>query len=265
MEVAMNRHERLSGLLELLGERGRVEVDELADELTVSAATIRRDLDHLAEQQLLTRTRGGAVVNNVSYDLPLRYKSGRRAPEKSKIGQAAAGLVSAGDVIGLNGGTTTTEVARAVATRGDLARPSDGPTLTVVTNALNIANELAVRQHIKLVVTGGVARPQSFELTGPLATKVLNDITLDVLFLGVDAIDADSGAYAHHEGEASINALMVDRAQRVVVVADSSKLGCRAFARICAIPRIHALVTDSDASEAVVAGFRSVGLAVHQD
>ncbi|MBC6450694.1 DeoR/GlpR family DNA-binding transcription regulator [Actinokineospora xionganensis] len=260
----MDRHERLSAMLELLGRRGRVEIEDLAAGLTVSAATIRRDLDHLAEQQLLTRTRGGAVVNNVSYELPLRYKSGRRAPEKSKIAQCAAALVAQGDVIGLNGGTTTTEVARALATRGDLARTSDGRTLTVVTNALNIANELAVRQNIKLVVTGGVARPQSFELTGPLATRVLGDIGLDILFLGVDAFDPDSGAYAHHEGEASINALMVQRASKVVVVADSSKLGRHAFTRICPLSGINALVTDSGAPADVIAAFQSAGVAVHQ-
>lgn len=260
----MDRHERLSAMLELLGLRGRVEIEDLAAGLAVSAATIRRDLDHLAEQQLLTRTRGGAVVNNVSYELPLRYKSGRRAPEKSKIAQGAAALVAQGDVVGLNGGTTTTEVARALATRGDLVRTADGRTLTVVTNALNIANELAVRQNIKLVVTGGVARPQSFELTGPLATRVLGDIGLDILFLGVDALDPDSGAYAHHEGEASVNALMVQRAARVVVVADSSKLGRHAFTRICPLARVNALVTDSDAPVEVVTAFRAAGIEVHQ-
>lgn len=260
----MDRHERLSAMLELLGRRGRVEIEDLAAGLTVSAATIRRDLDHLAEQQLLTRTRGGAVVNNVSYELPLRYKSGRRAPEKSKIAHCAAGLVAQGDVVGLNGGTTTTEVARALATRGDLARTSDGRTLTVVTNALNIANELAVRQNIKLVVTGGVARPQSFELTGPLATRVLGDIGLDILFLGVDAFDPDTGAYAHHEGEASINALMVQRSTRVVVVADSSKLGRHAFTRICPLSAIDALVTDSGAPPDVIVAFQSAGVFVHQ-
>ncbi|MGH3859645.1 DeoR/GlpR family DNA-binding transcription regulator [Actinokineospora sp.] len=260
----MDRHERLSAMLELLGQRGRVEIEDLAAGLTVSAATIRRDLDHLADQQLLTRTRGGAVVNNVSYELPLRYKSGRRAPEKSKIAYSAAGLVAQGDVVGLNGGTTTTEVARALATRGDLSRTTDGRTLTVVTNALNIANELAVRQNIKLVVTGGVARPQSFELSGPLAMRVLGDIGLDILFLGVDAFDPDTGAYAHHEGEASINALMVQRATKVVVVADSSKLGRHAFTRICPVGAINALVTDAGAPADVIAAFQSAGVSVHQ-
>ena len=115
----------------------------------------------------------------------------------------------------------------------------------MVTNALNIATELAVRQHIKIVTTGGVARPQSYELTGPLATGVLEQVTLDLAILGVDAIDAAAGATAHHEGEASINRLMARQASKVVIVADSSKVGRRAFARICAAAEIDVLVTDT--------------------
>ena len=92
----VDRYERLSTLLDLLGQRGKVDVDDLAEELDVSAATIRRDLDHLADQQLLTRTRGGAVANNVAYDLPLRYKTARHASEKERIGARRGGARRAG-------------------------------------------------------------------------------------------------------------------------------------------------------------------------
>lgn len=257
----MDRYERLSALLDMLGQSGKVDVEDLARDLDVSAATIRRDLDHLAEQQLLTRTRGGAVANNVAYDLPLRYKTARHASEKERIGKAAAALVSRGAVIGLNGGTTTTEIGRALAIRPDFAQ-SDEPGVTVVTNALNIANELAVRPHVKIVVTGGVARPQSFELSGPLATRILDEITLDIIFLGVDAVDPLRGAYAHHEGEASINRLMTQRARQVVCIADSSKLGRHAFAQICPTSAINILITDSDAPAEVVAAFETEGVDV---
>ncbi|MBC6449877.1 DeoR/GlpR family DNA-binding transcription regulator [Actinokineospora xionganensis] len=257
----MDRYERLSALLDMLGQSGKVDVEDLARDLDVSAATIRRDLDHLAEQQLLTRTRGGAVANNVAYDLPLRYKTARHASEKERIGKAAAALVSRGAVIGLNGGTTTTEIGRALAIRPDFAQ-SDEPGVTVVTNALNIANELAVRPHVKIVVTGGVARPQSFELSGPLATRILDEITLDIIFLGVDAVDPLRGAYAHHEGEASINRLMTQRARQVVCIADSSKLGKHAFAQICPTAAINILITDSEASAETVAAFEAEGVDV---
>ncbi len=241
----MSRYRRWNELLELLAAAGQLQVEDAAKALDVSAATVRRDFDELAQQQMLTRIRGGAVAKGVNYDLPLRYKSERHPSEKQRIAAVAAGLVRAGQVAGLNGGTTTTEVARALATRPDLASGAPSPAVPVVTNARNIATELAVRQHIKIVTTGGVARPQSYELTGPLATGVLEQVTLDVAILGVDGIDAVAGATAHHEGEASINRLMARQASRVIVAADSSKVGRRAFARICTTGEIDVLVTDT--------------------
>jgi DeoR/GlpR family transcriptional regulator of sugar metabolism len=241
---------------------GQLSVAEAATRLGVSQATIRRDLDQLAKQQLLTRTRGGALAGHVSYDLPLRYKTARRAPEKQRIGRAAAALVAAGAAVALNGGTTASEVARALATRPDLQAGTGSPAVTVVTNAMNIANELVVRPHIKIVVTGGVTRDQSYELIGPFATLVLAELTLDWAILGVDALDPRAGATAHHEGEASINHLMATRAAQVMVVADSSKLGQRAFARVCRVDEIDVIVTDTDADPAALAGFAERGVRI---
>jgi DeoR family transcriptional regulator of aga operon len=258
----VDRYARWNTLLELLAESGRVSVEDAAAKLDVSQATIRRDFDQLAQQQMITRTRGGAVANGVSYDLPLRYKTAKHSAEKQRIGAAAAALVSPGMVVGLNGGTTTTEVARALAVRPDLARSADSAQLTVVTNALNIANELLVRSRMKIVVTGGVVRPQSFELVGPLGGGILREVTLDIVLLGVDALDVQLGAAAHHEGEAAMNNLMVARARRVVIIADGSKLGGHAFARICPLDRIDTLVTDSGAAPAMLDAFRETGLRV---
>ncbi|MBT3152591.1 DeoR/GlpR transcriptional regulator [Streptomyces sp. CHD11] len=256
----MSRDARWKTLLELLVERGRLDVEEAAAELAVSAATIRRDLDQLAEQQMLVRTRGGAVVHGVSYELPLRYKTARHASEKQRVAKAVADLVVPGEAVGLTGGTTTTEVARALAVRADLT--SGSPALTVVTNALNIANELAVRPQFKIVLTGGVARAQSYELVGPLADGVLRQITLDVAVLGVVAFDAEHGAAAHDEAEAAVNRLLCERAERVIVAADSSKLGGRAFARICATESVGTLVTDSAVTPETVRRFEETGLRV---
>ncbi|MFF9588592.1 DeoR/GlpR family DNA-binding transcription regulator [Streptomyces sp. NPDC014646] len=262
----MSREARWNALLELVGRNGRVEVEDAAATLDVSAATIRRDLDQLAEQQLLTRTRGGAVAHGVGYELALRYKTGRHAPEKQAIGRAVSELVAVGEVVGLTGGTTLTEVARSLAVRsdvvGDISAPGGQPALTVVTNALNIANELVIRPQIKIVVTGGVARPQSYELTGPLASGVLGEITLDVAVLGVNAIDTERGAYVHHEGEASINRLLAQQAQRVVVAADSSKIGKRAFARVCDLGQVDFLVTDKGITPEAAARFAEAGVTV---
>src|SRR6201991_355899 len=130
--VLVDRYARWNALLELLAESGRVSVEDAADRLNVSQATIRRDFDQLAQQQMITRTRGGAVANGVSYDLPLRYKTAKHSAEKQRIGAAAAALVAPGMVVGLNGGTTTTEVARALAVRPELAGTPDDAPLTLV-------------------------------------------------------------------------------------------------------------------------------------
>lgn len=259
----MSRYRRWNELLELLARGGQVDVEHAAKMLAVSKATIRRDFDELAKQQMLTRIRGGAVAQRVTYDLPLRYKTERHPSEKQRIAALAARLVQPGQTAGLNGGTTTTEVARAIATRPDLnSGASQSPAVTIVTNALNIASELAVRQHIKIVATGGVARPQSYELTGPLATGVLEQVRLDIAILGVDGIDAVAGATAHHEGEASINRLMASRAAQVVVVADSSKVGRRAFACICTAAGVDVLVTDTGIAAADAASLSDAGVKV---
>lgn len=257
----MTRHDRLSALLDLVMERGSVHIDDIIVELGVSPATARRDLDALAEQQLLTRTRGGASSNPTSSDLPLRYKASRQTKEKHRIAQAAAALVQPSDVVGLNGGTTTTEVGREIATLPAL-QGTDSTEVVVVTNAVNIANELTVRQHVRVVMTGGVARSRSYELTGPLAQRILDDITIDLLFLGVNAVEADGGAAAHDEGEAAINAALVSRSKRVVVVCDGTKIGQTAFARICPTTAITMIITDDTADVSAVQQLRDAGVDV---
>jgi DeoR/GlpR family transcriptional regulator of sugar metabolism len=258
----MNRYERWSVLLEMLTENGRLDIEETAERLHVSTATVRRDFDELAAQQLLSRTRGGATAHSVSYDLPLRFKVARHAPEKQRIASVAAQMIAVGSTVGINGGTTATEVARALATRADLAGEQRGPAVTVVTNALNIAQELVVRPYLHVVTTGGVGSPKSYELVGPIASAMLERVALDLTILGVDALDWEHGASAHNEAEATVNQMLAARARHVVVVADSSKLGRRAFSRICPIVDVTTLVTDGDASEEVVARFSELGVRV---
>lgn len=258
----MNRAERMNALLDLLAETGRIEVDDIVAKLNVSAATARRDLDSLAAQQLLTRTRGGAIGQSVAYDLPIRYKKEQHAPQKQRIAQAASTLVRRGDVVGLCGGTTSTAVATALGTRADLAELSPHPTLTVVTNAINIAAQLVMRPQIKTVVTGGVVHPRSYELVGPYSDIVLEQITLDVAFVGVNGIDAAFGATVHDEREAAVNTLMARRAGRAVIVADSSKIGRRAFATLGEAHLFDTLITDDRVTQEQLRAFDDAGLRV---
>jgi DeoR family transcriptional regulator, aga operon transcriptional repressor len=249
----MRRADRLSEILQVLSNDGAADVGALAARLGVSEATVRRDLHLLQEQRMLARTHGGAVASDVMYELPLRYKAARHQAEKGRIAREAATRVADGSVVGLTGGTTTTEVARALLERQGL---------TVVTNALNIAGELAIRSELKLVVTGGTARPESYELVGPLAERALDDMNLDIAIVGVDGIAPAEGLTTHHEVEAHTNRTMLDRARTVVVVADSSKLGLVAFARICPLDAVDELITDVAADASTVAAIREAGVSV---
>jgi DeoR family transcriptional regulator, aga operon transcriptional repressor len=249
----MQQSERLSAILERLAIDGTIGVHEIAEELDVSTATVRRDLQLLEGQRLLGRTHGGAVSHGVLYELPLRYKSTRQTEQKRRIAREAASRVMEGWAIGLTGGTTTTEVARALV---------DRPALTVVTNALNIAAEIAVRPNLKLVVTGGVARPESYELVGPIAEASLQGLNLDMVFLAVDGISPRAHLTTHHEVEAGTDRALIERADRVIVVADSSKIGQVAFARICSLNDVGELITDSGADRQEIAALQERGLQV---
>lgn len=251
--MTVRQAERVGTIVERLSATGSLSVTQLSDELGVSAATIRRDLQLLEDQRLLRRTHGGAVSQGVLYELPLRYKTARHQEQKRRVARAAAERVTDGMAIGLTGGTTTTEVARSVIDRQHL---------TVVTNALNIASELAIRPNLKLVVTGGYARAESYELVGPLAEQSLAGLNLDVVFLGTDGISPNAGLTTHHEVEAHTDLALIERARRVVVVADSSKIGIVAFAQICTIDRVHELITDVDADPGLVAELHEAGVRV---
>jgi DeoR family transcriptional regulator, aga operon transcriptional repressor len=261
-DLTPDRARRWDLLLDLLAERGRLSVAEVAARLRVSEATVRRDFTALAEQRLVTRTHGGVVAASVAYDLPARYRS--RADATERIAAAAAQQVDLGMVVGFNGGRTTTAVARRVAARDDLASSAGRPGITVVTNALNIATEMVLRPHIRTVTLGGVVRPYSYELTGDLARLVLDQLWLDVLVLGVEGLDPVAGATCHDDSEAGVDAAMVARTRRVVVVAAADKVGTRSFARICGPEAIDVLVTDAAADPALVADLRAVGIDVVQ-
>jgi DeoR family transcriptional regulator of aga operon len=250
----VRKFERFGVILEQLAINGSASVEQLSELLDVSGATVRRDLRQLGDQHLLARTHGGAVGQAVSYELPVRYRAKQRSAQKRRIGEAAAALVPEDGVVGITGGTTTTEAARALASRADL---------TVVTNALNIAAELAIRPNLALIVTGGTVRSASFELVGPIAEQTLSGYHLDVALLGVDGIETSAGCTTHDDTEARTNSMLVQRAKQCVVVADSTKLGKVAFATICPLSSVNVLITDSEADPVELATLRSAGLDVH--
>jgi len=247
----LRRADRVSGILERLAQDGSVDAGRLATEFKVSAATIRRDLQMLEDQKLLSRTHGGAVTADVAYELPVLYRGGHHREQKRAIARCAAARLPHGPLtIGFTGGTTTYEVARLVAERFDL---------TVVTNALNIAVDLALRPRLKLIMTGGVSRTQSYEVVGPLADRALAGLNIGVAVIGVDGISARGGLTTHDEIEAHTNAAMIARADRVMVVADGSKIGQIYLARMCSVTEVSELITDSSADPAALDAIRRGG------
>jgi len=158
-------------------------------------------------------------------------------------------MVPRGAVIGLCGGTTATAIVEALMSRADIMEPATDPSLTVVTNAINIAMQLAIRPQIKTVVTGGVVHARSYELVGAYTDAVLGSVTLDYAFIGVNGIDPAIGPTSHDEREAAVNALMASRATHPVLVADSSKLDKRAFAQIGPRRLFSTLITDSGVTD----------------
>jgi DeoR family transcriptional regulator of aga operon len=225
-------------ILNILSEEGKVFVHELSNAFKVSEVTIRNDLDQLEKKNLLIRARGGAMISNnvVSFDQRISEKNKLNLKEKMKIGAKAATLVQDGDTIILDSGTTTSEVAKNLEGVRDL---------TVITNALNIANILINFQNLNLIIPGGMLRKTSLSLVGPIAEKSLRGLFVDKLIMGVDGFDTHSGIYTPNVEEAHINNLMISIARQVILVTDSSKFNRKSLAFICGTDQIDQVVTDS--------------------
>lgn len=248
----MLARQRQQKILELLSREGGVKVSELSRRLDVSEMTVRRDMDALEARGLLARIHGGAVAVDIVAEQGFTEKRDLLLEQKQRIGRLAATLLETGMVAGLSAGTTTTEVARFL--------PRDS-SISLVTNSITIAWELA-DSPLNIVLTGGDLRGASYALVGPLAMASLEGLWLDLLFLGVNGISVNGGLTTPNLAEAEINARLVERARRVVVVADHSKLGRTAFGRIAGLERADLLITSSEADPQQVQLLQNKGLKV---
>jgi len=230
--------ERRRRVLATLERKESVTVAELAATLGVSSVTVRSDLDALAAAGLLLRSHGGAVRrSDVLRDLPLHVKQTLHHPQKLRIAARAAELVEEGETVLLDSGTTTLEIARRLRVRRLGA-------LTVITNALNIALELAATPQLRLIMLGGILRPVSLSFVGPQAVQALRGLNADRAFIGVDGLDPDHGLSTPDVLEAQLGAVMMQVARQVVIVADASKLGRRSLSVIGQLARGHVVITD---------------------
>jgi len=237
----MLSEERRREILELLQSEGRVLVGDLSKRFRTSLITIRKDLQVLHHTGQLERTHGGAlpVKNGALYDRTLHEKERLHRREKLRIATAAAAMIRSGQVVILDSGTTTTAIAKAC---------RHFKNLTIITNATNVAEELAGTS-VEVILTGGTLRANSFSLVGPLAEESLHRLSADLLFLAVDGFDVGYGLTTPNLLEARVNRAMAEAARRTIVVCDSSKFGRRSLSLILPTTAVHETITDRNISK----------------
>lgn len=234
---------RRAGILEELEGKGEVSVKDLSKMFKISEVTIRNDLAQLEKQNMLVRARGGAIkikFYRIGTDPSIAQKQKEFLKEKQRIAKAAINLISDGDTIVLDSGSTTTEIAKNL---------KQFRNLTIITNALNIASILAEYEGINIFMPGGSLRKKSLSLVGVLADENFEKFYCDKLFLGADGLDTTHGLSTPDSEEAHLNQVMIKIARKVIVVADSSKFERRRFAFIGPVSDIDVVITDSGIRE----------------
>jgi len=240
--MKLSAGERRAAIVRLLDATGRVAVGELSKLTKVSDMTTRRDLEALEHQGLLKRTRGGAVsVTSLSYEPPYTLRKDTNACAKVRIGKRVASLLREGETVILDVGTTAVAVARALRGRQNL---------TVLTSNLWAAAILADEPGIVLMLTGGKTRNRERSLVGHLATRAFEELVFDVFVMGAAGVHQDFGITEYNMDEAEVKRAAIQASQRRIVIADSSKLGKVAFAKICDLHQIDVIVTDAASSDA---------------
>jgi DeoR/GlpR family transcriptional regulator of sugar metabolism len=229
--------ERRARLIKLLNDDGYVQVAEIAEEFGISPMTIRRDLFEMEKEGVCIRKRGGAVRNSqsVTMELPYNIKQNRNVDVKKRIAEAALNLIVDGNSLILDSGTTTFALAQRLAARRRLF---------VVTNDLQIATKLAANPEISVVCTGGMARPNVFSLQGALAESCFSNLSVDITFLGADAIHPDGGIYNVNIEEVPIKQAMLRTGAKIILLTDSTKFTLRGIARVCDFSQIDIVITD---------------------
>jgi DeoR family fructose operon transcriptional repressor len=233
---------RKAQLAAYVAETGEVTVGELAERFGVSIDTVRRDLDQLSADGVLVRTYGGAVSQSTQppVDRTVDARLTLQGPEKEAIARLAAGLVTDGSIIMINGGTTTLALARHLRDHRDL---------TVATNNLLVPSALSPAAVRDLYVFGGAVRSTTLATVGPVSFRVAGgselDISCDIAFIGVGAVSATAGFTTSNLAEAAMMREMISRSTRVAILADSSKFDRRLFAQVAELGGARYLITDT--------------------
>ncbi|WP_027965290.1 DeoR/GlpR family DNA-binding transcription regulator [Halalkalibacillus halophilus] len=216
-------------------ENGNVDIVEISNELNVSSMTIRRDLKELEKEEKVIRTHGGAIsTQSMTLEVPYSSKEGRNLKEKQAIALKASTNIPEYSTIILDSGTTTLELAKLIKYRKDL---------TVVTNDVKIANEL-IDSEVKVIVIGGEMQNEIGALFGTLAEKILQNLNVDIAFIGAHGINYENGLTAPAVEKASLKNLMIDYSNEQWLLADSSKFNKKSFATVCDLSHVSGVITN---------------------
>ena len=236
--MGLNSVRRQKVILELLRKNSQITVSELARDFNVSEVTIRRDMNSLAKTGKVLRTYGGVASNEkVAYEFSFREKLNKNIKDKEKIGNLAASLVKDGEVILMDTGTTTLQVARSLSS-------SSKKNITIITNSLSIVSALGGNQEIKVILLGGELQPGGFYLFGPTTEKELSNIYVDKCFIGTDGIDLKKGFFTTDFKLAHLAELMMKAAKQVIVVADHTKFNRKSLVLFGKLKEVELIVTD---------------------
>ncbi|MBW5446849.1 DeoR family transcriptional regulator [Cohnella sp. CFH 77786] len=238
--------ERYEKIVRLVNERGSIRVTELSELCEVTEETIRRDLDRLEAAGRLRRSHGGAVSVQTGPapqpEIPYAEREIQHAEEKKRIAEAAVGRIRPKDRILLDASTTAWYMARTL---------PDIP-LTVLTNSIKVATELAAKEKIEVISTGGLLAQRSLSFVGPLAERSLEAYHVDKLFFSCKGVHPERGVSESNELQGRVKQRMIGIADQVILLADASKIGVQAFTHVADWGEIDAVITDRSAAEETV-------------
>lgn len=237
----MAQKERLTMIRQKVKKNKKVIVSELSREHNVTEETIRRDLEKLEQEGLVTRTYGGAVLNieKISEHIDYLRRSQTNKEEKTRIGRLAASVIPNKAAVGADASSTVMEAI-------NLLR--DRPEITVLTNSVKIVRELD-QAALSIISTGGIVNNSTFSMQGNIVRKILNDYYVDIVLISCTALEIDGGVFDSNEEEAELKRILVDRGQKTILLADHTKFNKVAFVRVLDFSELDMVITDREPSQ----------------
>ena len=253
-DVLSSMSERHKEILEILHIQGSVSVTDLSERLNVSEVTIRKDLTSLEAQNKLYRTHGRAIpISPYIGDRHINEKEKQAVMEKRSIGRQAASMLEETDSILMASGTTILYAAKEMVSARNL---------TVITASVSVSSILSQNKYIDVVQLGGMVRESSVSVVGSFAESMLSYFNCSKLFMGADGVDLEFGVTTTNMMEANLNRMMMDTAQKTVLLVDSSKFGKRGFSKICNVEKIDQIITDDKIPQAYLENLTELGIEV---